>query len=284
MAEEDRDGRIQAHPARSGLTAKTPRRFAPASPIGVFDSGLGGLSVLRALRAGLPLEHFIYFADTGHAPYGERSDAFVAQRSLEIARLLVDEHGVKAIVVACNTATAAAIHVIREAYPNLPVVGVEPGLKPAVAASNTKRIGVLATRGTLASAKFRSLHDSLQDRASFVLQACDGLADAIERDDAALIARLSAQYVRALGEFGTCDGQIDTLVLGCTHYPLVRDRFASLAGARVRLIETGEPVARQTRSLLDAAALLGTGRGRLTLLGTGNMAILEASVTRWVGA
>ncbi|WP_395685915.1 glutamate racemase [Caenimonas koreensis] len=254
-----------------------------AAPIGVFDSGLGGLSVLRALRAELPGEHFIYFADTGNAPYGERSDEFIAARSLEIARHLHDDHGAKALVVACNTATASAIHLIRQTYAHLPVVGVEPGLKPAIAASQTKRIGVLATRGTLASAKFRALHLSLANQASFQLQPCDGLADAIERGDTALVDELSERYVDALGTVGSGPGEVDTLVLGCTHYPLVMERFAQLAGSQVRLIETGAPVARHTRFVLEGAGLLAQqGPGELSLLTTGDLVALQAAAARWL--
>ncbi|MBA3937771.1 MAG: aspartate/glutamate racemase family protein [Planctomycetes bacterium] len=149
----------------------------PGSPIGVFDSGIGGLSILRALRAELPGEDFVYFSDAGHAPYGERDDAFVAQRSAGIARALVDGHGIKALVIACNTATAAAVQLLREAHGHaLPVVGVEPALRPAASLTRTRRVAVFATRGTLASAKFRALHDSLAGHAEFLLQPCDGLA------------------------------------------------------------------------------------------------------------
>ena len=126
-------------------------------PIGVFDSGVGGLSVLQALRAELPLERFVYLADSGHAPYGERGDAYVAARTHAISDFLCAQHHIKALVVACNTATAAAIHEARARHPQLPLVGVEPALKPAVAATRTGRIGVMATRGTLASAKFAQL-------------------------------------------------------------------------------------------------------------------------------
>ncbi|MGH6626362.1 MAG: glutamate racemase [Burkholderiaceae bacterium] len=254
------------------------------SPIGVFDSGIGGLSVLKALRAELPHEDFAYFADTGHAPYGERGDAYVAERSRAIARQLLEQHRIKALVVACNTATAAAIHLLRADHPALPLVGVEPALKPAVALSRTKRVGVLATRGTLASAKFRALHESLKDQAEFALQPCDGLAAAIEADDAIKIVALCSQYTRAAGPFGTQSGRIDTLVLGCTHYPFAWRHFIDLVGPEVRLVETGEPIARQTRRLLDAAGLLKPeGEGRIRLLTTGSLPALESAAARWLG-
>jgi glutamate racemase len=255
------------------------------APIGVFDSGVGGLSVLRALRAELRHEDFVYFADSGHAPYGERDDAFVAGRTLAVAEELLAAHRIKALVVACNTATAAAIHLLRERHPELPLVGVEPALKPAALHSRTKRIAVLATRGTLASAKFSLLHASLTADAEFVLQPCDGLADAIERGDAERTASLCAHYTGSLGPFGLQPGQIDTLVMGCTHYPFAATQLRDCVGTAVEFVETGEPVARQTRRILEAKALLrsATGvAGQLTLLGTGPRAPLEAAVARWL--
>jgi len=191
---------------------------------------------------------------------------------------------VKAMVVACNTATAAAIHLLRREYPDLPLVGVEPALKPAVSRSRTKRIGVLATRGTLRSAKFAALHDSLKEQAEFVLQPCDGLAAAIETGDGAQIDALCSKYVRAIGEYGSGPRQIDTVVLGCTHYPFAQAHLQAHAGAEVALIETGEPVARQTQRLLEAAGLLkAEGQGRVQLLTSGSQIALQAAASRWLG-
>ena len=254
-------------------------------PIGVFDSGVGGLSVLRALRAALPAEDMVYWADTAHAPYGERGDAYVIDRSFTVTEQLRREHGIKALVVACNTATAAAIHLLRERYPELPLVGVEPALKPAAQLSQTRQIGVLATRGTLASAKFRALHDRLADQAHFHLQACDGLADAIERDDGERIAALCQRYLGALGPLGQGGSAIDTVVLGCTHYPFAQATLQALAGPSVRLGETGEPVARQTHRLLEASALLRPmgAPGSLVLTGNGSREALLGAARRWLG-
>jgi glutamate racemase len=239
----------------------------PESPIGVFDSSIGGLSVLQALHAELPLEHFVYLDDGGHAPYGERGDAYV---------------------IACNTATMAAVALLRAEHPDLPIIGVEPGLKPAAAASQTKRVGVIGTRGTVTSAKFDALRRSLQDQAEFVVQPCDGLADAISRsvassDNSKTIA-LCADYISAMGPFGSQAGQIDTLVLGCTHYVFVQDQLAALVGPQVQILSTGEPVARQTRRLLEAAqALAAAGPGRVQLTTTGAPAVLQAAAQRWLG-
>ena len=265
-------------------------------PIGVFDSGIGGLSVLQALRAELPHERFVYLADTAHAPYGERSGAFVAARSHAIAAHLVAQHAIKALVVACNTATAAAIDEIRARYPALPLIGVEPALKPAAALSRTGRIGVMGTRGTLHSAKFGRLLASLQSQAQFIVQPCDGLAHAIERSTVWALAgtasasetrALCASYTRAMGRFGTQTGDIDTLVLGCTHYVFAQDELRDLLGPEVRLIATGEPVARQTRRLLHAANALALAQDAQPtpwplLLTTGPLAQLQTAAARWL--
>jgi len=253
-------------------------------PIGVFDSGVGGLSILRALRAELPGEDFVYFSDAGHAPYGEKGGPFVSRRSLEIAVELLEQHRIKALVVACNTATAAAVHLLRARHTQLPVIGVEPALKPAAALTKTGRIGVLATRGTLSSAKFHALLTSLRDRADFVLVPCDGLAAAIEAGDEARIRELCRRYTVEVCCFGTGAGEIDTLVLGCTHYPFAADTFRQLLGPAVQLVETGQPVARQTRRLLEMQALLNPhGQGRVQWRTTGAPDALQAAAARWLG-
>jgi glutamate racemase len=227
-----------------------------ASPIGVFDSGVGGLSVLRALQAELPHERFVYVADAGFAPYGERDDAHVIARSHTIGDYLQTHHHIKALVVACNTATAAAIAQLRSATPALPIVGIEPALKPAAALSKTKVVGVMATRGTLNSEKFATLLASLHGQATFVLQPCDGLADAIEHADATKIIAACARYTEAMGRFGIESGEMDTLVLGCTHYPFVATELTQLVGKEIILLEGGAPVARRTRTLLEKNGLL----------------------------
>ena len=280
-----------------------------SSPIGVFDSGVGGLSVLRALLAAMPHERFVYLADSANAPYGERGDAYVAARTHAITQYLCEQHGIKALVVACNTATAAAIHEVRSSHPTLPLVGLEPAIKPALAVTKTGHVGVIGTRGTLTSAKFGKLMASLEGQAQFVVQPCDGLAHAIERSvalplaapdspvDATETGALCARYVQAMGSFGTTAGQMDTLVLGCTHYIFVAHELRALVGPNVQFIETGEPVARQTRRLLEAAGLLHvpaetrpdlppvTPHGAtppVQLLTTGPVAMLEAAAQRWL--
>jgi len=261
-------------------------RSAPHSTalIGVFDSGVGGLSVLRALRAQLPQEDFVYLSDAAHAPYGERTDDYVSARALRVADYLITQHGVKALVVACNTATAAGIQMLRARWPTLPIVGIEPALKPTAAASQTKRVGVMATRSTLQSAKFKTLLDNLQGQAEFVLQACDGLAAAIENGDDTTTRTLCATYVRAMGDFGQQPGQMDQLVLGCTHYPLVSDVLQSLVGAGVDLLDAGAPVSLQTRRVLDQTHLLRPerGAGATRLLTTGTAEALRGSALRFL--
>lgn len=276
------------------MPSSMPSSNPSSSPIGVFDSGIGGLSVLRALRAELPHERFVYLADSAHAPYGERGDAYVGARTHAITQYLRDRHHIKALVVACNTATAAAIHEVRSSHADLPLVGLEPAIKPALAATRTGRVGVIGTRGTLTSAKFARLLASLDGQARFVVQPCDGLAHAIERSVAlppgpagtvTETGALCERYVRAMGAFGTAPGQIDTLVLGCTHYIFVADELRALVGPEVRFIETGEPVARQTRRLLETAGLLGgpdSVPGSIRLLTTGPVAMLQAAAQRWL--
>jgi glutamate racemase len=252
------------------------------SSVGVFDSGVGGLSVLAALRAELPHERFVYFADTAFAPYGERGDAYVIERSRKVTEQLIAEHGIKALVVACNTATTAAIHLLRAEHPTLPIVGLEPALKPAVATSRTGRISVMATRGTLASAKYAALRDSFAGSADVRAVPCDGLVKAIEGLDTEAIAALCARYMAEAGPFGEAPGEVDTVVLGCTHYPLVKDELRRHAPPTLRFIDTGAPVAQQTRRVLASADRLADGEGGLILQSSGDQMVLEAAAARWL--
>ena len=279
-----------------------------STPIGVFDSGVGGLSVLRALLAAMPHERFVYLADSANAPYGERGDTFVAARTHAITEYLCEQHHIKALVVACNTATAAAIHEVRSSHPELPLVGLEPAVKPALAVTKTGHVGVIGTRGTLTSAKFGKLMASLADQAHFVVQPCDGLAHAIELSvalppaapgspvGATETGALCERYLQAMGSFGTAPGQMDTLVLGCTHYIFVAHELRALVGPDVQFIETGEPVARQTRRLLEAAGLLAVpapsnpssqppsqrDHPAVQMLTTGPVAMMQAAAQRWL--
>ncbi len=209
-------------------------------PIGVFDSGVGGLSVLRHIRALLPHEDLLYIADSGNAPYGDKPPDWIRERSIALAGWLAGR-GAKAIVIACNTATAAAAGALRERLA-LPVIGMEPAVKPAAAATKTGVVGVLATVGTLKSAQFAALLDRFAGGIEVVTQPCPGLVECVERgelDDPATQALVS-RYVAPLLARGA-----DTIVLGCTHYPFLRPLIAAAAGPQVALIETGGAVARQ---------------------------------------
>lgn len=259
--------------------------------IGVFDSGVGGLSVLKALRDALPQERFVYVADAGHAPYGERDVAHVMARSAAVGHYLMQVHQVKALVVACNTATAAAIATLRATYADLPIVGVEPALKPAAARSRTGVVGVLATRSTLASEKFQALLKAQSPGVRFVLQACDGLAAAIERVDLEQTEALCGRYTTALGPVGNSAGSVDTVVLGCTHYPFVSDVLQRMLGPEVTLLDAGRPVAQRAAQLLGQKEQVNNqpppdlnAPSLLELWTTGDPDNLQAAARRWLGS
>lgn len=221
------------------------------APIGVFDSGIGGISVLQHIHALLPFEQLLYVADSRHAPYGSKTPEEIQSRCFEIADFLIAK-GVKAIVVACNTATAAAIDGLRAKYP-LPIIGMEPAVKPAAAASKNGVIGVLATVGTLKSAQFAGLLESYGRNVKVVTQACVGLVECIERGELKTqgTRRLLEQYCLPLLLEGA-----DTIVLGCTHYPFVKPLIQQIVGDNVTLVDTGAAVAKHLQQRLAALNLL----------------------------
>lgn len=224
--------------------------------IGVFDSGVGGISVLRALTAELPHENFSYFGDSANAPYGNRNPAEIASLSLHIVESFVSK-GAKAVVIACNTATSVAADDLRTRYPELPIIGVEPALKPAVAAMPGGRILVMATPVTLALEKYQSLAESLDAGATIIPVACDGLAARIERGD--LHAPDLYELVDTL--VGHHRGSVDAVVLGCTHYPFIADVIHSIIGT-VPLFDGGDGTARQLRRRLADSHLLASSSTR----------------------
>lgn len=249
----------------------------PLPLIGIFDSGVGGLSVLRALRAQRPDIPLLYFADSGHAPYGERDVAHVVNRSLRITRYLV-EQGASLVVVACNTATAAAIEAVRAQYPNLALVGVEPGVKPAAEQSPSQRIGVMATPTTLASPRFATLVARHAPGCHVVPMPCPGLAAAIEGGEAGsstALALLDGFCGRLLAE------QVDTVVLGCTHYPFLVDAIAARLGPGVNILDTASAVARQAIKLYGRPQR--AEQGQVQLVSTGDGATLERLATEQLG-
>lgn len=220
------------------------------APVGIFDSGLGGLSVLRAVRAQLPDEAILYVADSLYAPYGERDDDFIADRTLAIGEWLVRQ-GAKALVVACNTATAQSIAMVREKLP-IPLVGVEPGIKPAALQSKTRVAGVLATQVTLRSARFQALLERYAADCRFLCQPGHGLVQAVERCDvgSAELRALLRGYLQPMLDAGA-----DTLVLGCTHYPFLDTAIREIVGDRLALIDTSVAIARQLERMLDQHGL-----------------------------
>lgn len=277
-------------PARATSQAQATAHHAhlrtPSLRIGVFDSGLGGLSVLRALREHLPAAALLYVADSGHAPYGERDDAFIQARSEHISDFLVHQ-GADAIVVACNTATAAAIHRLRLRCGDLPVIGVEPGVKPAVARSPSKRVGVLATPGTLGSLKFRHLVEQHGQGAQLTLQACPGLAREIEVGelDSPALREMVARFCAPLRE-----AQVDTVVLGCTHYPFVAPLIQAELGPGVHILDTAQAVAQHTQRMtakptegLMHDAARPAAAGSLHLWSSADPAHLQRVAKAWLG-
>jgi glutamate racemase len=246
------------------------------APVGIFDSGIGGLSVAREIRHALPAEHLLYLADTRYLPYGDRSEAWVRERSVAIGRWMEGE-GAKVLVVACNTASGAALEALRATLA-IPVIGLEPALKPAVRASAARRVGVMATTRTIGSARFQRLVDAHSAGVEVVRHPCPGLADLVEEGVAAgpeLEARI-AGYVAPLREAG-----VDIVVLGCTHYVFVKDAIQGALGPGVRLLESGEAIARRTRQILgEAGALEPAGPGSFRFLTSGEPERVEAVVHR----
>jgi glutamate racemase len=255
----------------SAQAARAAAGVSAAAPIGIFDSGVGGMSILDAIHQLLPHESLLYCADSLYAPYGERDDDYIIDRSLAVCDWLL-EQPVKALVVACNTATAQTIEQLRRhtAHLDLPIVGIEPGVKPAALLSKRRIAGVLATASTLKSQRFQALLARHAGDCHFVCVAGNGLVEAIERGDTSspeLITRLE----RYLDEI--LDAGADTLVLGCTHYPFLEAAIRKIAGDYLTLIDTAAPVARQLERLLlqqNLAAPERSGLPEIRLNSTGD--------------
>lgn len=221
-------------------------------PIGVFDSGVGGLSVLREIHRALPAEALCYVADSAHAPYGDKSVDYIEARSRQIIRFL-QQQGAKAVVVACNTVTGLAIEHLRQTFPKLPIVAIEPAVKPAAQSTRSGVIGVLATRQTVASPGLARLVQAHGNGKLLLLQACPGWVERVERGELTDTTTLAAveQYIRPLLEQGA-----DTLVLGCTHYPFLLPLISRLAGEAVRVLDPAPAVARELGRRLESLGLL----------------------------
>jgi glutamate racemase len=226
-------------------------------PIGIFDSGVGGLSVLRAIRKQLPNESVLYFADQIHVPYGPRPLEEVSRFSDSITRFLLGQ-GVKLIVVACNAASAAALHSLRKTFPNVSFVGMEPAVKPAVETTRTGVVGVLATPATFQGALYASVVERFASNVTLLQNVCPGLVQQIERGE------LDSRETRLILEtalYPMLERGIDTVVLGCTHYPFVIPLIQEIVGPDVRVIDPAPAVARQTERLLDSTEPRSTGYG-----------------------
>ncbi|NNM80012.1 MAG: glutamate racemase [Gallionella sp.] len=238
-----------------------------SATIGVFDSGVGGLSVLHHIRRTLPEARLIYVADSAHVPYGDKPAAYIEQRSHTLTRFLI-EQGAEAIVIACNTATAAAAASLRTQF-SLPIIGMEPAVKPAVAATRSGVVGVLATTGTLESSRFAALLERYGEEVEIVTQGCPGLVEQVEQGDlnGSRTRELIARYTAPLLVRGA-----DTFILGCTHYPFLAPLIRDVVGEGITLVDTGAAVARQVQRRIQSelstrtkSAHPSTGSGRTDL-------------------
>jgi glutamate racemase len=246
-------------------------------PIGVFDSGIGGLTVLKELSERLPNEDFVYYADSINAPYGPKSVEEIIEHSSKIIRFLLDKN-CKLIVIACNTATAAAVYEMRLRF-QIPIVGLEPAVKPACLNTKTGHVGVLATEGTFRGNHFKTTSDKYKEYVTLHLQVAKGLVESAENGiyDGLEVENLVKQYLNPLIQYN-----IDQLVLGCTHYPLFLDTIQAVAGQSVRVIDSAEAVARRTKDILMTQKIFRTETDNPTIIiySTGDRKILENVVSK----
>lgn len=250
-------------------------------PIGIFDSGIGGISVLRAIREQMPEESVIYLGDQGHIPYGPRPMQQIRDFSETITRFLL-ERGAKIIVVACNTASAAALKYLRETFPDVPFVGMEPAVKPAAEHTHTGKVGVLATPATFQGALYASVVERFANDVELFQSTCPGLVQEIEQ------GKLNGETThRILAEalVPMLEKNIDTVVLGCTHYPFVIPLIQRIVGDGVRVIDPAPAVARQIGRLLEAKHLRyhPGAKGDVTFYTSGDPETLRALLPRLLG-
>ncbi|MCQ2456286.1 MAG: glutamate racemase [Clostridia bacterium] len=249
------------------------KRKSRRSPIGVFDSGVGGISVLKVLRETLPRENFLYYGDSANAPYGEKTALEVRSIAEDVTEKLL-AYGVKAIVIACNTATSAAAGYLREKYPDVPIIGMEPAIKPASACAEHPRVLVMATPLTLKEEKFRRLEEHYENDADFIEVPCHGLVELIERGvtegeemDTLLHGLLDPHLTE----------KIDAAVLGCTHYPHARGAIEKVLGEDVKIFDGSDGTSREVRRRLDEEGLTRRhGRGRTVIVNSSDDADLLA--------
>lgn len=234
------------------------------NPVGVLDSGVGGISILRALMEFMPYENFMYFGDSANAPYGEKTREEIRKLTMDNVAVLL-EQGCKAIVVACNTATAAAIEQLREKYPDIPMIGLEPALKPAVLHKENSRVIVMATPFTLKEEKFEKLKERYQNQAEIISLPCPEIVRFVERQETyspELLLYLRQKFEPFQGK------KIDAIVLGCTHFPFVGKAIQEVVGRDVILYDSAVGVGRQVRRQLEAHGLLNTSGhwGQVTIM------------------
>ncbi len=251
------------------------------NPIGVFDSGVGGLSVFRALRQLMPAQPIIYLADQANVPYGVRQLEEVRGFSREITRYLIAQ-GVKLIVVACNTASVAALKTLREEFPQVPFVGMEPAVKPAAEHTHTGVVGVLATYATFQGEVYASVVERFAQGVTVLQDHCPGLVGQIEKGD------LTGPETRKILEnalLPMLEKGIDTVVMGCTHYPFVIPLIEEIVGPEVRVIDPAPAVARQTERLLTTLGCLASGQQHATVrfITTGDETLLEEKLPIYLG-
>lgn len=252
-----------------------------ANPIGVFDSGVGGLSVLRSMRAQMPSEKMIYFGDQGHVPYGARPMKQIQNFSEAITRFLL-EQGSKLIVVACNTASAAALTYLRRTFPDVPFVGMEPAVKPAAETTKTGKVGVLATPATFQGALYASVVERFGAGVELFQHTCPGLVGQIEKGE------LDSKETRAILEgalLPMLEKNIDTVVLGCTHYPFVIPLIQKIVGENVRVIDPAPAVARQAGRVLESEGLRYSSdeKGKTEFYTSGDVREFEAILYKLIG-
>jgi len=241
-------------------------------PIGIFDSGIGGTSIFKEIRALLPNEHMIYLADSANAPYGDKPKEKIAELSIKNTDLLIKK-GAKLIVVACNTATTNAIKLLRENY-NFPIIGIEPAIKPAALNTKTKTVGILATRGTLSSELFHKTTDLYSSNIRVIEQEGEGIVPLIEagKINTPEMEALLGVYLKPM-----LAANIDYLVLGCTHYPYLIPALLKMLPEHVKIIDSGQAVAKQTKAILEKEGLLNVNlkKGNCRFYSNGNIKVLE---------
>lgn len=250
--------------------------------VGVFDSGLGGLTIVKAITEVFKGAEVFYIADTKFAPYGEKTQTQILQHSLDITNYLIDTHNIDVLIVACNTATSAAIEHIRQHFTSLIVIGTEPGIKPAIELSSSGKIGVLATPATLQGSKYQKLVSELvsYNSVEFIEQACPGLVEQIENGEAldAKTHRMLHEWLKPMHE-----QSVDTIVLGCTHYPLVSVVIKEIMGAKVNLVETGLAIAKRLKELSKTIGHENNGSLKVHVYFTGemNLKMINSILDTW---